>query len=150
MNKETPSAETAFQEVLPAAQAKRNTPFSQPQLQSAWLAATAHFKGLGSTPATALVMLEDVKVIVDNESEVTVQLKNKLYADALGKIKLELVMFLRKQLANDLLNLVPVIDEGMEEVAERVPFTAQERLRYLMENYPMMAQLKQKLELDLE
>lgn len=100
----------------------------------------AEHKMLG---ATALSQLPELR----NEVELHLRVGSLAMQEEIEKIKPDLLLYLRQKLDNRRLSLSVTLDESS---AGRPLYTNREKLEYLMEKYPKLADLKDRLDLEAD
>jgi len=131
------------QEEQPKEQVRKDTPFTQEQLTKHWNEFAAKLKQEGKQ--NELVAFER-EVVLGDDYGITIKLDNEVLQDLLLSLKTEVLEFLRKKLNNNILYLIPVVTEA-EPTAR--PITQKEKYNILAEKYPVMDELRKKLDLDL-
>ncbi len=91
------------------------------------------------------MMLNQEIALAEDGFTVPVKFSNVLQEDVLNGIRPELVQYLRKALGNRSINVVPNM---VREEKQRKLYTPGEKLHYLIEKYPAVQELKEKLGLD--
>lgn len=146
--KETPSifgkrkAKETTEEATPVAD-KKETPFSEDDLQSAWKAFAEQKPNAGDTER--LVLSKAVKK-GENHS-VIIMLGSQLEVSFLEKFDTELVQFLRSHLQND---HVVVRTEIAEVKEEKKLYTSTDIFDYMVKQNPDLKDLKDRLGLDFD
>lgn len=91
--------------------------------------------------------------ILNREIELTedyaikIRLENVILLDQLNAFKVDLLDFLRKNLGNNKIMLETSITEQQE--VKKI-YTAQDKLNFLLEKYPVVAEMKKRLGLDTD
>jgi DNA polymerase-3 subunit gamma/tau len=121
---------------------KKNNPFTQEQLQDAWTALVSH---VADKPRLS-ALLKDATPLLKEENTVSFPV---WYASQKEWIeKNEIVLnFLCNKLQNDNIKLdVEVAPKGENE---KIPYTHDEKFKFLVDKYPVVAELKQAMKLDI-
>jgi DNA polymerase-3 subunit gamma/tau len=140
---ETPQNEpTKTAEIAPTLTAER--PFTFEQLQKAW-AEFAQMREQNGGAVSEQVMLN--RTIVCEGTTIKLVLDNLHQEQLLNEVKPDLLGYLRHQLQNRLLQISYQIAQSD---AKRNPYTPQEKFNALIEKNPHLAQLQQRLGLEVD
>lgn len=121
----------------------QSKPLNITQLRNEWAKFAEQRKMLGKE-SEFMVLNQEVNL---NDDGVTIPLKltNVLQEDLLNSLRPELVQYLRKTLHNHRINVVAKL---VREEKQRRLYTPTEKLNYLIEKYPAVRELKDRLGLD--
>jgi len=121
----------------------RNQPFLIKDLQNVW----KEFASLRRKKGKAQEQHIFVQPFILNPDgfTITLELNNSLQTDILEEIKSDLVQFLRNKLQNDLIVLESTLKK---ENGKKMLYTNQEKLNYMADKNPAVADLQNKLGLD--
>ena len=122
-------------------------PIELPELQQAWNEYTAQLKERKNSAWQGFEM-----------AELRVQDKNNFIAIVSSNIDLRFIeqeglrvsQFLRKKLQNNELQFLIVMQENKEQKTTEAPLTAREQYQKMIELYPLIKELKEKLKLELD
>jgi DNA polymerase-3 subunit gamma/tau len=131
----TPEDETAKQ--------VRNSPFTQDQLNDAWAGLAEHFPGEERLNA----MLSSVMPVLINPELCQITVANPWQKQEFSKYGKKVINIVRNKLDNDLLRLQVKVDSREHT---RRAYTASEKYQVLVQMNPHVADLKTKLNLQLE
>ena len=121
---------------------KRNNPFTQEQLADAWAALVSH---VSDKPRLATA-LQEFSPVLKAGNVISFPVWNVVQKEWMEKNEV-ILDFLCDKLQNDNIKLDITINV---EVAKNVtPYTYDEKFRFLVEQYPAVAQLKQIMNLDI-
>jgi DNA polymerase-3 subunit gamma/tau len=121
---------------------KKSNPFTQEQLLDAWTALVSHVAG---KPRLAVALRESSPVLKD-DNIISFPVWNKKQKEWMEKNEV-ILNFLCDRLQNDNIKLDPMVNA--EPVKNAMPYTHDEKFRFLVEQYPAVAQLKQAIKLDI-
>jgi DNA polymerase-3 subunit gamma/tau len=108
-----------------------------------WQAYAQQLKAAGKLPAYNL-MNQAIEV---NDYAILLKFTNTVEEHILAEIREDLVNYLRKQLANSLVDVQGILTT--QEAKATKPYTAQEKFRYLAAKYPQLLVLKERLGLEV-
>lgn len=118
--------------------------FDQAKLEKVWDYFTESIAPQYQNFHAALV---NRKPVLGEEHSIELQLDNKIQDLSISEHKQELLDFLREELKNYKIKLVTrVVESG----ADARPFTSEERYQAMEQKYPLIRELKDKLDLELE
>jgi hypothetical protein len=121
---------------------KRNNPFTQEQLMDTWTALASH---VADKPRLATALQKVAPVLKENNI-VSFSMWNELQKAWMENNEIVL-NFLRDTLQNDGIRLDITVDAESAKVT--TPYTHDEKFRFLVTQYPAVAQLKQDMTLDI-
>jgi DNA polymerase-3 subunit gamma/tau len=121
---------------------KRNTPFTQEQLLEAWAALVVHVADRPRLTAA----LEETSPVLGAEHTVTFSVKNDAQKKWFEERE-DMLVFLCNKLQNDHIKFDITISQAEE--GARKPYTPYERFNFLVKQYPVVAQLRQAMDLDV-
>jgi DNA polymerase-3 subunit gamma/tau len=126
----------------------KNNPFTQEQLMDVWTALASHVAG--KPPLARLsAALQKISPVLKDDSVVSFPVQNKMQKDWLDKNEIVLD-FLRGKLQNDSIKLNITVEAGSAEPNKTATlYTYDEKFNFLVKEYPVVAQLKQVMKLDL-
>ena len=127
----------------PTAQAVRNTPFTEDQLNDAWAGLSVHFPG--EERLIALITTQTPQLIAPNLCRITVA--NPWQKEDFQKFGKKVMDIVRDKLGNDLLKLQ--VEISKQEVTRRA-YTASEKYKVLADMNPHIAELRKRMNLQLE
>jgi DNA polymerase-3 subunit gamma/tau len=137
----TPDVAVAEETPSPAETAAR--PIDLQHLRQEWAKFAEQKKNAGYD-SIYMTLNQEVKLLEDGVT-IPLRLSNTLQVDKLEEVRVELVQYLRRTLHNNGINIT---SELVKEEKGRRLYTASEKLAYLIEKNPQVAQLKEKLGLD--
>jgi DNA polymerase-3 subunit gamma/tau len=122
-----------------------NKPFELSALKGYWMQYADTFKTEGKT--SEYIILANRELTLEEDYTIKISLDNLVQVDQLNSFKPELLDFLRRKLSNSLIMLeISVMDKPIE----RKPYSQSEKLQHMIEKYPIVADLKKKLGLDMD
>lgn len=127
----------------PTAQAVRNNPFTEDQLNDAWAGLSVHFPG--EERLIALITTQTPQLIAPNLCRITVA--NPWQKEDFQKFGKKVMDIVRDKLGNDLLKLQ--VEISKQEVTRRA-YTASEKYKVLADMNPHIAELRKRMNLQLE
>ena len=139
--KEVPAAEAPKQVAEP--QAPQNNPFTADQLRDAWV-------GLATTHKEELRLRELIENYIPTlveENMAQIQMPNPWQLSQMRSAMPKLMAELRQKLKNDLLTVQLVLAEYNQE---QMAFTADEKYAVMAQANPVLAQLKENLDLQID
>jgi DNA polymerase-3 subunit gamma/tau len=92
-------------------------------------------------------MLSSAALQVEENYRIDVLLSSSLQEEPFERLKPKLQHYLRQQLQNSLINLHPLL---AEDSGPRRLYTNSEKFKHLMERYPLLAELKERLGLETD
>jgi len=116
--------------------------FTEEQLKVKWDAFVARLSDRANLQSTLTYVPE-----IRENFQLVLEIENSVQEDAIALIKPELVSYLRIELKNSLIQLVTVITK---KTKGRIIYTDSEKYDELVKKNPMLAILRQKLNLDLD
>lgn len=146
VNKLSKDREEEERKAKEAAANVRTNSFTFTQLQAAWNI-FAQRKEIQSSP-----IISTITACVYELEGTTIKLflTNSVQEDQLHRVKPKLLKFLRNELSNDLLQIkAETKREANEQAASSKLYTDADKLQHLIEEYPLFAELKDLLGLDL-
>jgi hypothetical protein len=142
--KEIPTAPAAHvTQEAPKPQEEQNRPFTADQLRDAWVGLSARHK---DEPRLKELIESYVPRLID-EQTAEIQMPNPWQMTQMRKAMPELARQLRQVLHNDLLHIQLVQAEFSQE---QMAFTAEEKYKLMVEQNPALAQLKERLDLQID
>ncbi len=139
----SPAKEAAAPAAQPA-QAERTTPFLPGQLNDAWVGLKAHFE---KEPRLSSLIMDYRPQLQADGVHAVVMMPNKLQQELLQKQMGNIHRWLHDALQNDRLQITL---ELAHYEREQLAFTAEERYRIMVKENPVLAELKNQLEMILE
>lgn len=127
----------------PTAQVVRNNPFTEDQLNDAWAGLSVHFPG--EERLIALITTQTPQLIAPNLCRITVA--NPWQKEDFQKFGKKVMDIVRDKLGNDLLKLQ--VEISKQEVTRRA-YTASEKYKVLADMNPHIAELRKRMNLQLE
>ncbi|MCL2097881.1 MAG: DNA polymerase III subunit gamma/tau [Bacteroidales bacterium] len=128
-------------------QPQESRPFTQEQLVAIWNELVLHVANkprLANALRNAAPLLKDTAVI-------SFSVMNKNQQEWMQKnMAEEILNFLSKALHNDSLQLEVTVEEELQPDSETQLYMPTEKLRFLVEKYPQVQELKKKLQLDVK
>lgn len=140
--------EEADRKAKEAAANIKETPFALLDLQPLWNA-YAKRPEVTNSPVISTIMSSCTYELDGNT--IKLFLTNVLQKDQLNRLTPKLLKYLRQELANDLIEIeaeIKFTETGQEQGANKL-YTDADKLQHLMEEYPLFAELKDFLGLDL-
>ena len=135
-NDQTPAAQAATQE-------ETNRPFTADQLRDAWVGLAASHK----EELRLKELIENYIPHLTDESTAEIQMPNPWQMDEMRKAMPKLIVQLRKTLHNSQLTIHVT---QAEYKREQMAFTAEEKYALMVEQNPALAQLKERLDLQID
>lgn len=124
---------------------KPATPFSQQQLDELWKVYVSNH--IDKKNRSLYLTLNSREPELKNEFVLEFPVENKIQAQQLEAVSLDLVNYLREKLNN----FSVVLKSPVREVEkEKTYYSAEERYKYLAEKYPIIEKLRKKLDLDID
>ena len=122
-----------------------NKPFTLKELNSFWIQFAEKIKAEGKS--SEYIILANRELKLEEDYTIKFHLDNLVQIDQLNSFKPDLLEFLRRNLGNSLIMLeTSVVDKPVE----RKPYSQTEKLQHMIEKYPIVADLKKKLGLDMD
>jgi DNA polymerase-3 subunit gamma/tau len=121
---------------------EKNNPFTQEQLLDAWAALVSHVAGKPRL-ATAL---REISPVLKADNAISFPVWTKAQKEWMEKNE-DILNFLCDKLQNS--NIKLDITVNVENEKSKTPYTHDEKFRFLVEQYPAVAQLKQLMKLDV-
>jgi len=143
--KQVPVAETPIQAY---ANPSKNKNFALADVMQAW----ENFKHTYQ-PKAGMPSLEPVFNLVQISVEgqnIIISLGNKAFEGLLNKIKPDLLLFWRKALGDENLQIQTVVSEIVEQVPAKTTLTDSQKFQLLVSKYPLLYELKEKLGLEFD
>ncbi len=134
------AAPTEVEEAQGAQQA-----FTLEQLTKVWNAYAENLKSKGQI--NHHMVLTSTTLDLKDDFSIHITVGNAVQMDQLEEIKIEFLSYLRRSLKNNLLRINAVI--GYVAPKEKKFFTDDDKLKLLMEHYPVVAELRKKLGLEI-
>lgn len=122
-----------------------NKPFQLEDLQKYWTLFTEKYKAEGKS--SECVILGNRELNLGEDYTIKLHLDNLVQIDQLNAFKPELLDYLRKSLSNSLIMLELSV---MDKPVDRKPYSQSEKLNHMIERYPIVAELKKRLGLDMD
>lgn len=122
-----------------------NQAFSLQQLQQHWQAYFIQLKSKNGSPIE-LMLAASALELTDNH-EVHVLLSSSLQEEPFERLKPKVQHYLRQQLKNTQISLVPRM---VEESGPRRLYTNSEKFQHLLQRYPLLGELKERLGLEAD
>ena len=145
-NTNVPSLKEALAQTKPATKEtevrKRNNPFTQEQLVDTWAALVLHV----ANKPRLVSALQKASPVLKEEAVISFPMENEMQKAWMENNE-TVLDFLRDTLQNDNIRLDVTVDAESVKVA--APYTHDEKFRFLVEQYPAVAQLKQNMKLDI-
>ncbi|HVD98698.1 MAG TPA: hypothetical protein VNB90_10885 [Cytophagaceae bacterium] len=110
-----------------------------------WTAFAERFKAENKT--SEYIILANRQLKLEEDYTIKLQLDNLVQVDQLNAFKPDLLEYLRKNLSNSLIMLETSV---MDKPLERKPYSQSEKLQHMIEKYPIVADLKKRLGLDMD
>jgi DNA polymerase III subunit gamma/tau len=122
---------------------------SQEQLNEAWQGMLDNFKQAGDEAILSITKPLEPKVSSGNN--LTISLNNKLQWNILKKEQIKIADQLNEQLKPSRVVISVIFDEASKvNLADNRPFTVQDKYKKMIEKNPLVKDLEQQLDLDLE
>ncbi|MDR3184975.1 MAG: DNA polymerase III subunit gamma/tau [Prevotellaceae bacterium] len=121
---------------------RKSNLFTQAQLLDAWTALVLHVAGKPRLTA----VLKEISPELKEEDTITFPVWNSHQKEWIEKNE-TILGFLRDKLQNDNIKLDVTINQ--QEEGAKAPYTHDEKFRFLVEQYPVVAQMKQVMSLDI-
>lgn len=125
-------------------QEQKRKPFSQEALQEAWV---QFFKAQPLSQAERTFFKR--KVSKQGEELVQVRLLNIIESDILKKYEDRVLAFLKRELENDFIHIEAVKAERKQAPVRKM-LSPDEQLELLSQKYPLLEELRRRLDLDFE
>jgi DNA polymerase-3 subunit gamma/tau len=122
-----------------------NKAFVLNDLQGFWTAFAEKLKSENKT--SEYLILANRPLQLEEDYTIKLQLENLVQIDQLNAFKPELLDYLRKNLSNSLIMLETSV---MDKPTDRKPYSQSEKLQHMIEKYPLVADLKKRLGLDMD
>ncbi|MES2881484.1 MAG: hypothetical protein V4676_04995 [Bacteroidota bacterium] len=123
-------------------------PITQPTLDAAWLRFIESLKA-SKNPAWQSFEVAQLQIIDDNSFKAIVG--NNINQKFLELERNKASDFLKQALSNPLLQLIVVLIEGEKEIiTEGLPLSSKEQYQKMIEQYPLVKELKDRLRMDLD
>ncbi len=122
-----------------------NKPFVLEDLKKYWSLFAEKYKAEGRS--SEYVILGNRELNLEEDYTIKLHLDNLVQVDQLNAFKPELLDYLRKSLSNSLIMLELSV---MDKPLERKPYSQSEKLQHMIEKYPIVAELKKRLGLDMD
>ncbi len=124
---------------------RMNKPFQLEELKNYWSQYAEKYKAEGKT--SEYIILANRELKLEEDFTIKIPLDNLVQVDQLNSFKPDLLDYLRKNLSNSLIMLeISVLDKPVE----RKPYSQSEKLQHMIEKYPLVADLKKRLGLDMD
>lgn len=124
---------------------KKSEAFTEDALLTAWKSFAEHRMSLNMGDAEKLVLSRTLSK--EGENDVLIGLGSQLEVSILEKFEQDLVQFLRKELANDLI----LLKKGVQEQKESQKlYTSKDKFEFMAAQNPALKELKDRLGLDFE
>ena len=134
----------AVEEKKPDAPKQENA-FEQSAIETAWKAFGDMRIKAGAGDAEKLVLSRDLSKT--DGHDISIHLGSQLEMSILDKFEQEVIQYLRKELTNDFINLTK---EVKSQVEKQKLYTSQDKFDYMIDQNPVLKDLKDKLGLDFE
>ena len=125
---------------------ERNTPFQAKELQKQVSQYSDQKQKEGKFNLSSI--LNEKKIIMDNDYQLTLTLDNKVQEEVLQNEKNSLVTFLKEQLCNDLISLQLVVSPIKKE--EQKAYSDEDRFKKMAEKQPLLNEMKTKFNLEID
>ena len=122
-----------------------NKPFTLEELKNYWGQFADKFKTEGKS--SEYIILADRAISLEEDYTIKIPLDNLVQIDQLNSFKPALLEFLRKSLGNSLIMLETSV---LDKPVDRKPYSQSEKLQHMIEKYPLVADLKKRLGLDMD
>lgn len=96
-----------------------------------------------------LVILENCPIEVLDNHTIKITLSNAIQEGHLLNLKTKLLPFLKEKLQNDVVQVIHEVKQNAEHEKKRL-YTNQEKYRFLVEKYPILDELKNKLGFEID
>lgn len=124
---------------------KAKDQYSEEQLQNFYSEFIGLIKKRNTPRVLATLQHKQPRIIQPEQLELSMD--NALQVEYFEEIKVELTRYLREKLNNHHLRIVTKIEEQSET---KLPYSAEERYQYLLKKNPALAELRKRLNLDIE
>jgi DNA polymerase-3 subunit gamma/tau len=131
--------------VVESAGPRTNKHFTLSELKNYWVQYAERFKSEGRT--SEYIILNNRDLQVDEHYSIKLPLDNLVQIDQLNEFKAELLDYLRRSLSNHQIMLETTV---IEKQVDRKPYSQTEKFQHLAERYPIVAELKKRLGLDMD
>ena len=125
---------------------KNNKDFNESQLINAWNSLAENYKVKESR---VFNILTSNLPNINADKRVILNLTNTLQEEIVLKIKTEIVVFLRKELKNDLIDFETIVNQDTEN-SKKIIYTDTEKFNFLKEINPELNDLKEQFKLDFK
>lgn len=125
--------------------ARLNKPFTLKELTAYWITFAEKLKA--ENKSSEYTILANRELELSEDFTVKFHLENLVQIDQLNTFKPALLEYLRKSLSNSLIMLETSVND---RPVERKPYSQTEKLQHMIEKYPIVADLKKKLGLDMD
>lgn len=119
--------------------------FTLEQLTTIWYAYAENLKSKGRI--NHHMVLTSTALVLEEDFGIHITVGNEVHMDQLEEIKVDFLAHLRQKLKNTAIRIHAKI--GYVATKEKKFFTDDDKLKYLMENYPVVAELRRKLGLEI-
>ena len=143
IHKTQESKENEAEEIKPV---ERNTPFQAKDLQKQVSQYSDQKQKEGKFNLSSI--LNEKKIIMDNDYQLTLTLDNKVQEEVLQNEKNSFVTFLKEQLCNDLISLRLVVSPIKKE--EQKAYSDEDRFKKMAEKQPLLNEMKTKFNLEID
>lgn len=143
IHKTQESKENEAEEIKPV---ERNTPFQAKDLQKQVSQYSDQKQKEGKFNLSSI--LNEKKIIMDNDYQLTLTLDNKVQEEVLQNEKNSFVTFLKEQLCNDLISLQLVVSPIKKE--EQKAYSDEDRFKKMAEKQPLLNEMKTKFNLEID
>lgn len=137
------SKENEVEKIKPV---ERNTPFQEKDLQNQVSKYSNQKQKEGKFNLSSI--LNEKKIIMDNDYQLTLTLDNKVQEEVLQNEKNSFVAFLKEQLCNDLISLQLVVLPLKKE--EQKAYSDEDRFKKMAEKQPLLNEMKSKFKLEID
>jgi len=102
-------------------------------------------KSAGKT--SEYIILANRELHLEEDYTIKLPIDNLVQIDQLNSFKSELLDFLRKSLSNNLIMIETLV---IDTPGDRKPYSQSEKLQHLIDKFPVVADLKKRLGLDMD
>lgn len=125
---------------------KKAKVFNENQLVDAWNTLAENYKDKESRIYNTLISNHPT---LNSEKKISLNLTNSLQEEIVLKIKTEIIVFLRKELNNDLIDFDTIVNEEAIS-SKKIIYTDSEKFNFLKEINPELNELKEQFKLDFK
>jgi DNA polymerase-3 subunit gamma/tau len=129
--------------VSPSGAVRRENPYHLGDLRRVWQEYVASLSHLPAVQA----LLDGMEVTVDDDHRVQLIVSNAIQEKYTSEHRDSMLQFLRQGLQNDLMDIEVQVSR---EAAAKVVYTPDERFAYLAEKNPLLHQMREIFQLDIE